>query len=220
MATDRRWIIGGAALAVSVVALLSAKPLITTLLVMATAPIAVVQLFLAARGPVTYEVHQNGIARTTRRGRSEWTWDQVAGLHETYTGGPSWLGWGFQCTVLFGDGTRIRFTDLTHDYRAMSSALVVNSAHAIGLPTTPPQWWRRARWLAPLVAVGCFVAFWEAVAFLLHHDEMTNINSPFRDLDHQRLPVVVVLGIGVLAVGCLIGVVSSLVVFARSLRRR
>jgi hypothetical protein len=146
--------------------------------------VAVVQATLAVRGGPgeSFEVHEKGVAHTTRTGRRAWTGQQVTDVYYVYREGWKWFprnGWQFRWIVRFDDGSRIQFNGLTADTDALRTAFL---KHRNGVVDMDEEFrgFRYWGWLLPFTAAGC--GWVVATAFyLLNNDQIAVQPGPSND---------------------------------------
>ncbi|WP_206788390.1 hypothetical protein [Amycolatopsis sp. MtRt-6] len=233
----RRWVIATQAAVVTVVAAVGLVALVVhpvwsagrlvglLLVVLAVAfPVAAVQAFRAARGGSRerFDVHENGIAHTTKNGRRAWTWDQVTEIRVTRDPGRSPRhGRNLRCATGFADGGKVRFDGLTTNAPVLADALTTSRPDAVAADDGM-RGWKVLRWVLPVVAVGC--GWYLVAAFLMLTDDEVEVEVQPGYV--KMVPRFDDSTIALLAVGglvCLVGIVMSLaylvVGFTRSRRR-
>jgi hypothetical protein len=172
--------------------------------------VAAIHATAAVRGgpSESYQVHERGLAHTTKRGRRAWTWQEIARIRRVSVPGrfPRY-GWDLHCTVSFDDGTTIRFNGLTVDASGLASALLDHRPDALDTGDELPGW-RYLRWVLPFVVVGCA---WSLVAIMLFLNDdrmMVEVRPGYREEVAKYSDRVGNL-LGLAAIVCVLGFVGA-----------
>ncbi|MEO3922299.1 hypothetical protein ABGB07_00230 [Micromonosporaceae bacterium B7E4] len=180
--------------------------------------VVAVQATEAVRGgpSESFEIHEHGIAHTTKSGRRAWTWQQITRIHRlSHPGRFPRNGWDFRCTVRFDDGSTIQFNGLTVDAHVVAAALLDHRPDALDTREVLPGWqfWR---WVLPFVAAGCA---WIVVTIFRMFDDYAMVEvSPgyYREVprfDDSELAL-----FAITALVCVVGLALSLSYLAVGLR--